>query len=161
MKMSGRDVKTAGALPEKGAVFPEFSLLASDNREVTHVDFDGRSKVFFFCEGPEHEASAKLIVDVAHALDEAGNDVVLIPVARTAPVEWRRFLSASGLSGVAPLSVGSDVAVPFPVFTSGDNQGALAPGLVFVDDQDEVKAIQLADDADTLAGLDLALLLKT
>ncbi|MDP2341138.1 MAG: hypothetical protein Q8O67_09280 [Deltaproteobacteria bacterium] len=147
-------MKTLGALPEPGAVFPEFTLVASDDAVVTDADFDGRRKVFFLCAGPEHEATAQLIEQAAAVVDEHDN-TVLIPVSRTAPVEWRRFLRATRLEGIAPLSVGVDVVVPFPVLASG----ALAPALVFVNEQDEVRAVQSATDGDSLAGLDVKKLL--
>ncbi len=158
MKIDGADVVTRGALPEQGTVFPSFALVATDDAVVTDADFDGRKKVFFFCAGPEHEASAKLI-EAAAAVVDGQDNTVLIPVSRTAPVEWRRFLHQSRIEGIAPLSVGDDVEVPFPVFAAGPSRGALAPAFVFVDDRDEVRAVQLATDADSLAGLDLKKLL--
>lgn len=156
MKIAGAEVKTEGSLPEKGMVFPEFSLVAVDDRLVGTADFDGRKKVFFFCQGPADDVVAEFIKAAAAALDDDGKgDVVLIPVARASTSDWRSFLNASGVEGIAPLSLGKDVAVPFPVFAAGDRKGALAPALVYVDDQDEVHAAQLADDAATLAGLDV------
>lgn len=170
MKLAGTEVKTAGALPEQGASFPEFSLTASDDRVVSDADFDGRKKVFFFCHGPLHSGGAwdDVVVDfikaAAAVLDDdavraRAGDVTLVPVARATPADWRYLLNASGVFGVAPLSVGEDVAVPFPVFVAGDRKGALAAALVYVDDNDVVVKAQVADDAATLAGLDVGRLL--
>jgi peroxiredoxin len=159
VKSEGKSVPLQGTLPASGTIFPEYCLIASDDRAVDADAFAGKKKVYFLCEGPEHEATAAFVVNAAAAV-EAVDDTVLVPIARTPPVEWRRFLRGYNLSGIAPLSIGVDVAVPFPVVQAGVSQGQLCPALVYVDESDEVYASQLAVDADTLDGLDVAVLLQ-
>lgn len=158
VKQGGADVLVQGDLPEPGTLFPDYSLVGVDERAVDALAFEGKNKVYFLCEGPEHDATATFIAAAAAAVDGAA-DTVLIPIARTAPLEWRRFLRAHNIEGVAPLCLGDDVAVPFPVLQGGAGAGHLCPALVYVDDADEVFAAQRATDADSLAGLDIAALL--
>lgn len=151
--------KRQGALPETGSVFPSFSLVGFDGRAVTDVDFDGRRVVFFFCAGPDHDASARFIRDAARTLEALPETTVLVPVSRTPPSLWQRFVREDpdgDAPAFAPLSVGDDVEVPFLMITTGSRP--LWPALVFVDDQGTVKAAQEAQD-DELAGLNLAALL--
>ncbi len=135
---------TTGGSFDVGAVFPDYALVASDDRVVTQDDFDGRPKLYFMCGDPADDDVAAEVARVARAaLDVA--DVVLIPLAKTSPAAWRYFLRAHQIEGIAPLAIADDVAVPF---LADQQTKQLWPQWVFVAEDDEVLAVAVAKGND-------------
>ena len=149
-KFKGSEVDTVSELPKVGSRAPDFQLVAADLSTKSLSDFAGKKKLLTI--NPSYDTG--VCQKTAHAFNEKvagkGNTVVLL-ISADLPFAQKRFCEADGVSGVVPLSsFRSNFGDVYGVkLKNGPLQGLLARAVIVLDENDQVKHVELVPEITT------------
>lgn len=102
-KLGDRVVNTAGELPAIGSPAPEFTLVGNDLKEVSSVNFAGKSVVMNIFPSIDTSTCATSVREFNKRASSLSNTVVLC-ISKDLPFAMRRFCGAEGIDKVTTLS---------------------------------------------------------
>jgi len=155
----GNPIRSAGSLPAKGTVAPDFSLTDGSLKDVTLADFSGKKKILSIV----HSLDTGTCVNSAKRFNEEVSTldgVVLINISADLPFAAARICESHNLKNIVTLSnfrspaFGKDYGV---LVEGGPIRGLLARSIVVLDDDNKVLYTQqgpeLAEEPDYAAAL--------
>lgn len=155
----GKPIHLSGEFPKPGDAAPDFSLVATDLRDLTLKDFSGKRKVLNIVpslDTPTCATSARKFNEQAGSLP---NTVVLV-ISADLPFAMKRFCETEGLSNVVSLSTmrGREFMTDYGVkIEDGPIAGITARAVVVIDEQDKVIYSELVPEIRQEPNYDAAL----
>lgn len=146
--LKGTAINLIGALPEKGSVAPDFTLVAGDLSEKSLTDFPSKKKILSIVPSLDTgvcAASTKVFNDKISQFDNA----VVIVVSADLPFAMSRFCGAEGADNVTTLSMMRDkhFAKDYGVLmTDGPLAGLTARAIVLIDEDNNIVYTELVPE---------------
>jgi thiol peroxidase len=146
--LQGKPVDTAGSLPAKGSVAPQFTLVKSDLADVNLSSFLGKTVVLNIFPSIDTPVCA-LSVRRFNAEADAHENTVVICISADLPFAHGRFCGAEGLDKVVSASTfrdhdfGKDYGI---IMVNGPLRGLLARAVVIIDEDGTIKYTELVKD---------------
>lgn len=143
----GTPVNTVGELPKVGTKAPSFELVGGDLSTSTLANFAGKKKVLTI--NPSYDTGVCQAAARAFNKGIAGRgDAVVLLISADLPFAQKRFCDAEGIANVVALSsfrssFGKDYGV---TLAEGPLAGLTARAVVVLDEQDNVKYVELVSD---------------
>ena len=150
MKYEGSRYTLSGTLPEIGDTAPDFSLVASDLRDVSLSHWRERRKILNIFPTLERAAALTTLGRLADIV-APDNGVTIFAVSMDAPFAQKRLLAplerpdVVGLSGVRSAGFARNYGV---AIENGILKDFYARGTVVIDENDTIVYTQLLDDVD-------------
>jgi len=143
----GSPIKTAGELPEKGSVAPDFSLVKQDLAETSLADYRGKRlvlNIFPSIDTGVCAASVRTFNEKAAAL----KNTVVLCISLDLPFAHGRFCGAEGIKNVVTSSAfrsafGEQYGV---TLIGGPLAGLLARAVVVIDESGKVLYTELVPE---------------
>jgi thiol peroxidase len=101
--LKGNAVQTAGNLPAKGTIAPDFKLTKTDLSDITLKDFTGKKIVLNIFPSLDTSVCAASVRKFNAEFSKLNNTVVLC-ISKDLPFAHGRFCTTEGLNNVVPLS---------------------------------------------------------
>lgn len=101
--LKGNAVQTAGNLPAKGTIAPDFKLTKTDLSDITLKDFTGKKIVLNIFPSLDTSVCAASVRKFNAEVSKLNNTVVLC-ISKDLPFAHGRFCTTEGLNNVVPLS---------------------------------------------------------
>ncbi len=145
---AGVPIHLSGEFPKPGDAAPDFSLVATDLRDLTLKDFAGKRKVLSIVpslDTPTCATSTRKFNEQAGALP---NTVVLV-ISADLPFAMKRFCETEGLNNVVSLSTmrGREFMTNYGVkIEDGPIAGITARAVVVIDEYDKVTYSELVPE---------------
>lgn len=145
---AGKLIHLSGELPKPGSDAPDFSLVATDLRDLTLKDFAGKRKVLNIVpslDTPTCAISTRKFNEQASSLP---NTVVLV-ISADLPFAMKRFCETEGLKNVVSLSTmrGREFMTDYGVrIEDGPIAGITARAVVVIDENDKVTYTELVPE---------------
>jgi len=146
--LRGNPITVGGSFPKKGDVAPDFSLTASDMKDMSLKDYAGKKKVISIVPSLDTPVCAKSTRQFNESASSAPNTVVLV-VSADLPFAQKRFCGAEGLNNVVTLSTvrGRDFHQKYGVdIQDGPLKGVTARGVVVLDENNKVLYSELVPE---------------
>jgi len=155
----GSPVKTAGDLPAKGSVAPDFKLTKTDLSDTTLADYRGKTvilNIFPSIGTGVCSASVRQFNKLAAGL----NNTVVLCISRDLPFAHKSFCEAEGIANVIPLSEYKNTSFSdnYKVkYLEGGFEGLLSRAIVVVSPDGKVVYTEQVPDTGTEPNYDAAL----
>ncbi len=155
----GTPVKTAGELPKKGAVAPDFKLTKTDLSDTTLSAFKGKTvilNIFPSLGTSTCSASIRQFNKLAAGL----KNTVVLCISRDLPFAHKHFCEAEGIANVIPLSEyrNTSFSDKYKVkFLEGGFEGLLSRSIVVVSPDGKVVYTEQVPDTGKEPNYDAAL----
>jgi thiol peroxidase len=155
----GTPVKTAGELPKKGAVAPDFKLTKTDLSDTTLSAFKGKTvilNIFPSIGTGTCSASVRQFNKLAAGL----KNTVVLAISRDLPFAHKHFCEAEGIANVIPLSEyrNTSFSDKYKVkFLEGGFEGLLSRSIVVVSPDGKVVYTEQVPDTGKEPNYDAAL----
>lgn len=144
----GNPIRTAGTLPAKGTVAPDFLLTDTSLKDVSLADFSGKKKILSIVHSLDTGAcinSAKRFNEEIAKLD----GVALLNISADLPFAAARICESNNLKNIVTLSnfrspdFGRDYGI---LVLEGPIRGLLARSIVVLDESNKVLHTQLGPE---------------
>jgi thioredoxin-dependent peroxiredoxin len=136
----GNAITTAGELPSKGTVAPQFHLVKSDLSDVSLGDYKGKKVILNIFPSLDTSVCATSVRKFNSEAEKLANTILLC-ISRDLPFAHTRFCSTEGLKNVVSLSEYKDdnFSKAYGVkMTSGPLAGLLSRAVVVIDESGKV-----------------------
>lgn len=156
---SGKPIHLSGEFPKPGDAAPDFSLVATDLRDLTLKDFAGKRKVLNIVPSLDTPTCA---ISTRKFNEQAGNlpNTVVLVISADLPFAMRRFCETEGLNNVVSLSTmrGREFMTNYGVkIEDGPIAGITARAVVVIDENDKVIYTELVPEIRQEPNYDAAL----
>lgn len=144
----GNACHTYGSLPNVGDKAPEFSLVATDLKNVTLEDFKGKNIVLNIFPSLDTAVCA-LSVRRFNEMAAAKDDSVVLCVSMDLPFASKRFTDAEGIKNVYPASAfrSPEFSKDYGVqLVDGPLKGLLTRAVIIIDKNGKVIYRELVDE---------------
>jgi thiol peroxidase len=157
--LKGNPVTTAGDLPAKGTIAPDFELVKSDLGSLKLSDLRGQKVVLNISPSLDTSVCATAVRKF-NLLAAGKSNVVVLAITRDLPFAHNRFCTTEGINNVITLSgfrnheFGKSYGIEI---TDGPFQGLYARSIVVLDETGRVIYTQLVPEIATEPDYDAAL----
>lgn len=156
---SGKPIHLSGEFPKPGDAAPDFSLVATDLRDLTLKDFAGKRKVLNIVPSLDTPTCAISTRKFNEQVGSLPNTVVLV-ISADLPFAMKRFCETEGLNNVVSLSTmrGREFMTNYGVkIEDGPIAGITARAVVVIDENDKVTYTELVPEIRQEPNYDAAL----
>jgi len=140
IKLGGKNINTAGALPNVGTDAPDFKLTTPDLEEKTKADFSGSRVIMNIFPSIDTNVCALSVTKFNEEVQHLENTKVLA-ISKDLPFAQKRYVDEAKLNHIVNLSdfrdgnFGKDYGV---AMTTGPLRGLLSRAIVVLDENGKV-----------------------